>query len=133
MEVKILEHLTKRDKESNHNVVNMIDYFYFRNHLCITFELLGMNLYELIKKNSYQGFSINLIKKFAGSLVHCLRLLYREQIIHCDLKPVSTVRHCALYIATSNVRNSKTACANNVTRTYGSQQYSETIAVRVCV
>jgi serine/threonine protein kinase len=49
----------------------------------------SVNLYELIKKNNYQGFSINLIRKFAYSLVHCLRLLYRENIIHCDLKPVS--------------------------------------------
>ncbi|CAG2117532.1 unnamed protein product, partial [Medioppia subpectinata] len=65
----------------------MLDYFYFRNHLCITFELLGVNLYELIKKNNYQGFSVNLIRKFANSLVQCLKLLYKENIIHCDLKP----------------------------------------------
>jgi dual specificity tyrosine-phosphorylation-regulated kinase 2/3/4 len=87
VEVKILEHITKRDKDCYHNVIHMLDYFYFRNHLCITFELLGVNLYELIKKNNYQGFSVNLIRKFAHSLVHCLRLLYRENIIHCDLKP----------------------------------------------
>ena len=41
VEVKILEHLTKRDKDCNHNVIHMLDFFYFRNHLCITFELLG--------------------------------------------------------------------------------------------
>ncbi|EEC01252.1 dual specificity phosphorylation-regulated tyrosine kinase, putative, partial [Ixodes scapularis] len=46
-----------------------------------------MNLYELIKKNNYQGFSLNLIRRFAYSLVQCLRLLHREKIIHCDLKP----------------------------------------------
>lgn len=68
-------------------VIRMIDNFYFRNHLCITFELLNMNLYELIKRNSYQGFSLNLIRKFAYSLVQCLRMLSREKIIHCDLKP----------------------------------------------
>ncbi|WP_411025143.1 protein kinase domain-containing protein, partial [Salmonella sp. s54836] len=27
------------------------------------------------------------MRKFAISLLHCLRLLYREKIIHCDLKP----------------------------------------------
>ncbi|CAG2163531.1 unnamed protein product [Oppiella nova] len=41
VEVKILEHITKRDKDCHHNVIHMLDYFYFRNHLCITFELLG--------------------------------------------------------------------------------------------
>lgn len=87
IEVKILDHLTKKDQDQYHNVIHMFEYFYFRNHLCITFELMGMNLYELIKKNNYQGFSLNLIRRFAYSLVQCLRLLHREKIIHCDLKP----------------------------------------------
>ena len=48
-----------------------------------------MNLYELIKKNNFQGFSIALIRRFAYSLLQCLKLLAKERIIHCDLKPVS--------------------------------------------
>ncbi|KAJ8669992.1 hypothetical protein QAD02_001251, partial [Eretmocerus hayati] len=89
IEVKILDHLRKKDKEANssHNVIHMLEYFYFRNHLCISFELMSLNLYELIKKNNYQGFSLSLIRRFANSLVNCLRLLHRENIIHCDLKP----------------------------------------------
>ncbi|XP_059479822.1 dual specificity tyrosine-phosphorylation-regulated kinase 4-like isoform X2 [Neocloeon triangulifer] len=87
VEVKILDHLRKRDRESTNNIIHMLEYFYFRNHLCITFELMSLNLYELIKKNNYQGFSLNLIQRFTKSLVQCLRLLYRENIIHCDLKP----------------------------------------------
>ncbi|KAH1014173.1 hypothetical protein HUJ04_003058 [Dendroctonus ponderosae] len=47
----------------------------------------SLNLYELIKKNNYQGFSLNLIRRFASSLLKCLRLLEKENIIHCDLKP----------------------------------------------
>ncbi|XP_076665460.1 uncharacterized protein LOC143367492 isoform X3 [Andrena cerasifolii] len=89
IEVKILEHLRKKDLDANasHNVIHMLEYFYFRNHLCITFELLSVNLYELIRKNNYQGFSLSLIRRFTNSLISCLRLLYRENIIHCDLKP----------------------------------------------
>ncbi|XP_032685350.1 uncharacterized protein LOC116850797 isoform X2 [Odontomachus brunneus] len=89
IEVRILEHLRKKDLEANssHNVIHMLEYFYFRNHLCISFELMSLNLYELIKKNNYQGFSLSLIRRFANSLISCLKLLYRENIIHCDLKP----------------------------------------------
>ncbi|XP_043225674.1 uncharacterized protein LOC122383389 [Amphibalanus amphitrite] len=87
MEVKILDHLRRRDKEGGYNIIHMLDYFYFRNHLCVTFQLMGLNLFELIKKNNYQGVSMSLIKKFAASMVQCLRLLFREGIIHCDLKP----------------------------------------------
>lgn len=54
----------------------------------VTLFSCSLNLYELIKKNNYQGFSLSLIRRFANSLISCLRLLYRENIIHCDLKPV---------------------------------------------
>lgn len=87
IEVKILEHLRKKDTQNSNNLIHMIEYFYFRNHLCISFELMGMNLYELIKKNNFQGFSLALIKRFAYSLLQCLKLLHKEKIIHCDLKP----------------------------------------------
>lgn len=49
-------------------------------------------MYELIKKNNFQGFSIALIRRFAYALLQCLKLLARERIIHCDLKPVSPQR-----------------------------------------
>ncbi|PSN42817.1 Dual specificity tyrosine-phosphorylation-regulated kinase 2 [Blattella germanica] len=87
IEVRILDHLRKKDKDGTHNIIHMLEYFYFRNHLCISFELMSLNLYELIKKNNYQGFSLSLIRRFAHSLVQCLKLLHRENIIHCDLKP----------------------------------------------
>ncbi|KPI98510.1 Dual specificity tyrosine-phosphorylation-regulated kinase 2 [Papilio xuthus] len=87
VEVRVLDHLRLKDKDQSHNVIHMLDYFYFRNHLCISFELMSINLYELIKKNNYQGFSLSLIRRFASSLLRCLRLLEAENIIHCDLKP----------------------------------------------
>uniref|UniRef100_A0A8D8BSW4 dual-specificity kinase n=1 Tax=Culex pipiens TaxID=7175 RepID=A0A8D8BSW4_CULPI len=87
VEVRILDELRKKDADGSYNVIHMLDYFYFRNHLCISFELMSLNLYELIKKNNYQGFSLSLIRRFCNSIVKCLRLLYAENIIHCDLKP----------------------------------------------
>ncbi|XP_075900352.1 dual specificity tyrosine-phosphorylation-regulated kinase 2 isoform X2 [Nelusetta ayraudi] len=86
-EIRILEHLRKQDKDSAMNVIHMLENFTFRNHICMTFELLSMNLYELIKKNKFQGFSLPLVRKFAHSILQCLDLLHRNRIIHCDLKP----------------------------------------------
>lgn len=86
-EIRILEHLRKQDRENTHNIVHLLDHFTFRNHVCLTFELLSINLYELIKKNKFQGFSLALVKKFAHSILLCLENLHRNRIIHCDLKP----------------------------------------------
>lgn len=86
-EVLILDHLRKKDKDNTMNIIHMYDHFTFRSHMCITFELLSINLYELIKKNKFHGFSLQLVRKFSHSLLQCLDALYKNKIIHCDMKP----------------------------------------------
>lgn len=86
-EIRILEHLRKQDKDNTMHIIHMFDNFTFRAHTCITFELLSINLYELIKKNKFMGFSLQLVRKFAHSLLLCLDALHKNKIIHCDMKP----------------------------------------------
>ncbi|CAO3676635.1 unnamed protein product [Rhizopus stolonifer] len=86
-EIKILEDLITWDPDDKYNNVRMLGHFTFRNHLCITFECLSINLYEFIKINGYQGFSMGLIKRFATQLLNSLVLLQKQKLIHCDLKP----------------------------------------------
>ncbi|XP_048213609.1 dual specificity tyrosine-phosphorylation-regulated kinase 3 [Perognathus longimembris pacificus] len=86
-EIRILEHLKKQDKTGSMNVIHMLESFTFRNHVCIAFELLSIDLYELIKKNKFQGFSLQLVRKFAQSILQSLDALHKNKIIHCDLKP----------------------------------------------
>lgn len=52
----------------------------------MAFELLSIDLYELIK-NKFQGFSIQLVRKFAWPILQSLDALHKNKIIHCDLKP----------------------------------------------
>ena len=53
----------------------------------ITFEMLSVNLYEFIKMNSFHGFSLNLIKRFAIQILIALFFMKENSIVHCDLKP----------------------------------------------
>jgi serine/threonine protein kinase len=86
-EVKILDMLKKQDKRDNHNVIHMKDYFNFRGHLCITFEMMACDLYAKLKKDGFKGFDQEKIKGYTKALVTSLRVLRRSRIIHCDLKP----------------------------------------------
>ncbi|KAL9544715.1 hypothetical protein MBANPS3_007481 [Mucor bainieri] len=86
-EVRILEKLMKWDPKNKHYNVRMMDSFYFRDHLCIVFECLSLNLYEILQQNSYQGFSMGLVKRFAFQILTSLKLLSDHNVIHCDLKP----------------------------------------------
>jgi dual specificity tyrosine-phosphorylation-regulated kinase 2/3/4 len=65
VEAKLIKHLNDSDPEDKKNIIKRLDQFVFRKHLIITFEMLSVNLYEFIKMNNFQGFSLNLIKRFA--------------------------------------------------------------------
>ncbi|KAF8418955.1 hypothetical protein EV426DRAFT_709465 [Tirmania nivea] len=87
VEVNILQKLKEWDPQKKHSLISFTQSFYFRGHLCISTELLGMNLYEFIKSNDFRGFSLRLIRRFTKQLLSGLLLLKGHRVIHCDLKP----------------------------------------------
>ena len=86
VELKVLDLLRKEDISDTYNIVHMLDHFQFRNHLCIVFELMGMNLYEWLKVGNFKGLHLGLIRRFTIQMLQSLTLLSRNQIVHCDLK-----------------------------------------------
>jgi serine/threonine protein kinase len=87
VEVKVLQHIKTGDPDSQSHCIHMLDFFIFRKHICITFELMSVNLYELLKSNNYRGFSLSLVRRFVVQILSSLCFLRHHRIIHCDLKP----------------------------------------------
>ena len=88
MEVSVLDLLNGRmDKNDDHHILRLKDTFIHKQHLCLVFELLSVNLYELIKQNQFRGLSTTLVRVFAQQLLNGLCLLNKAKLIHCDLKP----------------------------------------------
>mmetsp|Transcript_21478 Transcript_21478/g.52919 ORF Transcript_21478/g.52919 Transcript_21478/m.52919 type:complete len:657 (+) Transcript_21478:310-2280(+) len=88
-EIELLTHLNQKDPGDEHNILRLIDHFMYRDHQCLVFEMLSLNLYELLKNTQFGGVSLNLIRKFGKQVLRSLMFLAREDvdIIHCDLKP----------------------------------------------
>ena len=55
--------------------------------MCIVFELMSLNLFDLVKSNKFRGMKLSVIKKFAQSIARALSFVHRKKIIHGDLKP----------------------------------------------
>ncbi|PFH57621.1 hypothetical protein XA68_14784 [Ophiocordyceps unilateralis] len=87
VEVNILQKLREWDPKNRHSMVSFTQHFYFRGHLCISTELLDMNLYEFIKAHAFRGFSLRIIRRFTKQILSSLILLKQRKVIHCDLKP----------------------------------------------
>ncbi|CAD7929639.1 unnamed protein product [Amoebophrya sp. A120] len=86
VEVRILKMLNEKyDEESR--IVRMLDFFVYRKHLCIAFEILSVNLYDVLKQNGFRGLSTLLIRNLVEQIVRALQCLRKARIIHCDLKP----------------------------------------------
>ena len=75
------------DPHDEHHILRLRDSFIHKNHLCLVFELLSSNLYELIKHNQFQGLSTQLVKVFTAQLLDALTVLKDARLIHCDLTP----------------------------------------------
>ena len=65
----------------------MKDFFKFRSHIWITFEILSINLYNFKKNNDFRGVSLRLTKRFAIQILVSLLYMAEHKIIHCDMKP----------------------------------------------
>jgi dual specificity protein kinase YAK1 len=88
VEIGILQFLnTRADPADTYHLVRLKDFFLHRDHLCLVFELLGLNLFELVRHNKFKGLSLSLVRVFVSQVLEALVVLHRAGIIHCDLKP----------------------------------------------
>ncbi|KCV68983.1 dual-specificity tyrosine-(Y)-phosphorylation regulated kinase [Fonticula alba] len=70
VEVRILE--ATKNADPAHNIVRLYEYFVFRNHLCLVFELLGKNLFECAKRNKFRGFPTPIVQSITSQMLSCL-------------------------------------------------------------
>lgn len=84
-EVRLLQFLNKNS--DGKLFIRLLDTFMHKEHLCLVFEILASNLYELIKQNQFQGLNMKLVKLLTKQLLESVAQLKTFQMIHCDLKP----------------------------------------------
>ncbi|VDN97602.1 unnamed protein product [Rodentolepis nana] len=91
-EIAILETLQRlnpnpKGSSDRFPIVQMIEHFMFRDHMCLSFELLGCSLYDLIKDKKDQGLPRDRVRRLMSSVLDGLTYVWNAGIIHCDLKP----------------------------------------------
>lgn len=90
------------------NAVKLKRHFMWRNHLCLVFELLSYNLYDLLRNTNFRGVSLNLTRKFAQQL--CTALLFLSTPGKCALCCIrySIVWHIQFKYTVSHIVHSLT-------------------------
>ncbi|XVE92299.1 hypothetical protein REPUB_Repub01dG0085100 [Reevesia pubescens] len=86
MELEVLQLLGKYDRNGC-RCVQLRNWFDYRNHICIVFEMLGPSLYDFLRKNNYCPFPVDLVRELGRQLLECVAFMHDLRLIHTDLKP----------------------------------------------
>ncbi|KAI3522461.1 hypothetical protein L1887_00245 [Cichorium endivia] len=86
IEVDVLEQLAKNHKGRSH-CVQILNWFDYRNHICIVFEKLGPSLFDFLKRNKYCPFPVDLVREIGRQLLESVAYMHSLHLIHTDLKP----------------------------------------------
>ncbi|THU64333.1 hypothetical protein C4D60_Mb01t25370 [Musa balbisiana] len=87
-ELVILKKLAGADPDDRRHCVRFLSSFKYRNHLCLVFESLHMNLREVLKKFGRNiGLKLTAVRAYAKQLFIALKHLRNCGVLHCDIKP----------------------------------------------
>ncbi|XP_054274882.1 serine/threonine-protein kinase PRP4 homolog [Macrosteles quadrilineatus] len=87
-ELEVLKRLNDTDPEDRFHCLRLFRHFFHKQHLCMVFEPLSMNLREVLKKYGKDvGLHIKAVRSYSQQLFLALKLLKKANILHADIKP----------------------------------------------
>ncbi|XP_051990179.1 serine/threonine-protein kinase PRP4 homolog isoform X2 [Xyrauchen texanus] len=87
-ELEFLKKLNDADADDKFHCLRLFRHFYHKQHLCLVFEPLSMNLREVLRKYGKDvGLHIKAVRSYSQQLFLALKLLRRCNILHADIKP----------------------------------------------
>ncbi|XP_056142468.1 dual specificity protein kinase CLK2-like isoform X1 [Lampris incognitus] len=87
LEINVLEEISEKDPHSKHLFVQMLDWFNYYGHVCISFELLSLSTFDFLKENNFLPYPIDQIRHMAYQICHAVNFLHDNKLTHTDLKP----------------------------------------------
>ena len=85
----------------------MLDWFNYRGHMCIAFEMLGLSVFDFLvstaesndgrsnstgnsslqRNNNYQPYPLDQVRHIGYQLCYSVKFLHDNKLTHTDLKP----------------------------------------------
>ncbi|CAL8108574.1 unnamed protein product [Calicophoron daubneyi] len=87
-ELEVLKKLNDADPQDRFHCLRLYRHFFHKNHLCMVFESMSMNLREVLKKYGRNiGLHIAAVRSYTQQILLALKLMRKCGILHADIKP----------------------------------------------
>ncbi|CAA7397189.1 unnamed protein product [Spirodela intermedia] len=97
IEIDVLNHIATNERGRS-CCVQIQHWFDYRNHICIVFEKLGPSLFDLLKRNKYCPFPVDLVRDFGRQLLESVAYIHDLRLVHTDLKPENILLVTSEYV-----------------------------------
>ena len=87
-ELSLLEEIKSKDPQNTKHCIPVYKSFMYRNHLCIVFPYMALNLRDTLRKfGAGTGLSLIAVQSFGRQLFLALLHIKKLGIVHADIKP----------------------------------------------
>lgn len=87
LEINVLDTIMEKDPNGESLCVRMYDWFDYHGHICISFDVLGLSVFDFLKDNNYAPYLMPQVRHISWQLCKAVKFLHENQLTHTDLKP----------------------------------------------
>lgn len=104
LEINVLSKLSELDPGDMSGCIKMLDYFDYHGHTCIAFDILGQSVFDFLRDNCYNPYSLEAVRKISYNMCQSVNFLHKNHLTHTDLKPENILFKDSSYIIEDNQR-----------------------------
>ncbi|XP_013400721.1 dual specificity protein kinase CLK2 isoform X1 [Lingula anatina] len=87
LEINVLEFMHSKDPEGTFLCVKFFDYFDYHGHMCLSFQMLGISIFDFMKENCYLPYTLSQVRHIGYQLCYAVKFMHDNNMTHTDLKP----------------------------------------------
>jgi len=133
LEINVLKKLSNIDPEAKFLCVKMLDYFDYHGHTCIAFEILGKSVFDFLRDNAYNPYTLEEVRTISYNLCQSVNFLHSNRLTHTDLKPENILFQDSSYDVVDGHRQVRDASVRLIdfgSATFDWEHHSKIISTR---
>lgn len=87
IEIRVLFQIKSIVEDGQELCVPMLYWFDFQGHICLTFEMLGLSVFDFLRDNQYHPYPLFQVRHISYQLIKAVKYLHSTRLTHTDLKP----------------------------------------------